>query len=267
MSKSESILDKIVATKHDEIVRSKAILSAEQLLARVVDAPPVRDFFAALAAPGVIKLIAEVKKASPSAGVIRNNFDPVEIALAYENHGATCLSCLTDEEYFQGKLDYLSQIREAVSLPVLRKDFIVDTYQVLQSRVAGADAVLLIAECLTDAELKQLYDYIIELKMTPLVEFYAAENCQRVLDVGATLVGVNNRNLHTFETDLQHTMAMQSELPAECLLVAESGIGTPEDVAMLSEQGVDAMLVGESLIRQANIGGAVENLLSLINIK
>ena len=267
MSKSASILDKIVATKHDEIVRAKAILPAKQLLARVVDAPPVRDFFAALAAPGVIKLIAEVKKASPSAGVIRNNFDPVEIALAYENHGATCLSCLTDEGYFQGKLDYLSQIREAVSLPVLRKDFIVDTYQVLQSRVAGADAVLLIAECLTDAELKQLYDYIIELKMTPLVEFYAAENCQRVLDVGATLVGVNNRNLHTFETDLQHTMAMQSELPTECLLVAESGIGTPEDVAMLSEQGVDAMLVGESLIRQANIGGAVENLLSLINTK
>jgi indole-3-glycerol phosphate synthase len=174
---------------------------------------------------------------------------------------------LTDEKYFQGKLDYLSEIREAVSLPILRKDFIVDTYQVLEARVAGADAVLLIAECLTDAELKQLYDYIIELEMTPLVEFYAAENRQRVLDVGATLVGVNNRDLHTFETDLQHTIAMQAELPVECLIVAESGIGTAEDVAMLAGQGVDAMLVGESLMRQSDIGGAVENLLSLVNAK
>lgn len=122
----------------------------------------------------------------------------------------------------------------------------------------------LIAECLTDVELKQLYDFVVELKMTPLVEFYAAENCRRVLDVGATLVGVNNRNLHTFETDLQHTIAMQAELPTECLLVAESGIGTPEDVAMLAGQGVHAMLVGESLMRQADIGGAVEHLLSLV---
>jgi indole-3-glycerol phosphate synthase len=260
MSKSESVLDKIVATKRHEIVRAKAALPTEELLVRIADAPPVRDFFAALAAPGVIKLIAEVKKASPSAGLIRKDFDPVEIALAYANHGATCLSCLTDEEYFQGKLDYLAQIREAVSLPILRKDFIVDKYQVLE-------AVLLIAECLTDAELKQLYDYVIELEMTPLVEFYAAENRQRVLDIGATLVGVNNRNLHTFETDLQHTIAMQSELPDECLLVAESGIGTPEDVAMLAGEGVAAMLVGESLMRQADIGAAVENLLSLVNVK
>ena len=267
MSKSESVLDKIVATKRDEIVRAKATLPEAELFVRVADAPPVRDFFAALAAPGVIKLIAEVKKASPSAGLIRKDFDPVEIALAYANHGATCISCLTDEEYFQGKLGYLTQIREAVSLPVLRKDFIIDVYQVLEARVAGADAVLLIAECLTDVELKQLYDFVVELKMTPLVEFYAAENRQRVLDVGATVVGVNNRNLHTFEMDLQHTIAMQAALPAECLLVAESGIGTPEDVAMLAEHGIDAMLVGESLMRQIDIGGAVENLLSQVNAK
>ena len=264
MSKSESVLDKIVATKRQEIARAKVTLPAAELLVRVADAPPVRDFLAALAAPGVIKLIAEVKKASPSAGLIRMDFDPVEIALAYANHGATCISCLTDEEYFQGNLDYLTQIREAVSLPVLRKDFIIDTYQVLQARVAGADAVLLIAECLTDVELKQLYDYVVELKMTPLVEFYAGENCRRVLEIGATLVGVNNRNLHTFETDLQHTISMQAELPDTCLLVAESGIGTAEDVAMLAGHGVDAMLVGESLMRQADIGGAVENLLSLV---
>ena len=148
------------------------------------------------------KLIAEVKKASPSAGVIRADFDPVAIAKIYEAHGASCISVLTDESYFQGSLDYLRQIRAAVRLPVLRKDFVLDTYQVVEARAAGADAVLLIAECLDDCNLRKLFNEICELGMTPLVELYEPENLQRVFDAGATLIGVNNRNLHTFEVDL-----------------------------------------------------------------
>ncbi len=158
----------------------------------------LRDYFAPLAAAGPIKLIAEVKKASPSKGIIRADFDPVAIARIYEESGAICLSVLTDEPYFQGRLEYLTQIRAAVSLPLLRKDFILDTYQLLEARVAGADAVLLIAECLDDCNLRKLHNEALELGLTPLVELYEPANLPRVLDAGATLVGVNNRDLKTF---------------------------------------------------------------------
>jgi indole-3-glycerol phosphate synthase len=221
----------------------------------------VRDFFAALAADGPIKLIAEVKKASPSAGVIRLDFDPVEIATTYAGHGATCISVLTDEPYFQGRLEYLAAIRAAVDVPVLRKDFILDSYQLIEARAAGADAVLLIAECLDDCNLRKLFNEACELGMTPLVELYEPANLPRVLEAGATLVGVNNRNLHTFEVDLEHTIRMRKQVPEDCLLVGESGIQTRADVLRLEAAAIDAILVGESLMREPDIGAAVTQLL------
>jgi indole-3-glycerol phosphate synthase len=221
----------------------------------------VRNFFTPLAAAGPIKLIAEVKKASPSAGVIRADFDPVAIAKTYAAHGATCISVLTDEPYFQGRLEYLTQIRAAVALPVLRKDFILDSYQLVEARVAGADAVLLIAECLDDCNLRKLFNEACDLGMTPLVELYDEANLSRVFDAGATLIGVNNRNLRTFEVDLEHTIRMRKYVPDECVLVGESGIKTHADAERLEAAGVDAMLVGESLTRERDIGAAVDRLL------
>jgi len=256
-----TVLDKIVATKRIEIDRARSALSEADLRAQLADAPPVRNFFAALAAGPPIKLIAEVKKASPSAGIIREDFNPVAIAKIYEAHGASCVSVLTDESYFQGHLDYLRQIRASVALPILRKDFVLDIYQVLEARAAGADAVLLIAECLDDCNLRKLFGAICELGMTPLVELYDPENLERVFDAGATLIGINNRNLHTFEVDLEHTIRMRQRVPDECVLVGESGIRTNADVQRLAAAGVDAILVGESLMRQPDIGAAVDALL------
>jgi indole-3-glycerol phosphate synthase len=255
-----TILDKIVATKRTEIERAKASAPERELRARLVDAPAVRDFFSPLAAGGPIRLIAEVKKASPSAGVIRPDFDPVAIAKIYESHGASCISVLTDEPFFQGRLEYLTQIREAVRLPILRKDFILDTYQLVEARAAGADAVLLIAECLDDCNLRKLFNEACELRLTPLVELYEPSNLQRVFDAGATLIGVNNRNLRTFEVDLSHTIRMRERVPDECVLVGESGIKTRDDVLRLEAASVDAMLVGESLTREPDIGAAVDRL-------
>ena len=256
-----TILDKIVATKRLEIERSKSARPEAELRAQLADAPPVRDFFSPLAAAGPIKLIAEVKKASPSAGVIRVDFDPVAIARTYEAHGATCISVLTDEQYFQGRLDYLTQIHAAVSLPVLRKDFILDTYQLVEARAAGADSVLLIAECLDDCNLRKLFNAACELGLAPLVELYEPENLQRVFDAGATLIGVNNRNLKTFEVDPDHTIRLRKQVPDECVLVSESGIKTHADVQKLEAAGVDAILVGESLTRERDIGTAVDRIL------
>ena len=208
-----TILDKIVATKREEIARAKAEMPEATLRRQLADAPPVRDFLAALSAGPPIRLIAEVKKASPSKGVIRADFDPVEIARIYQQHGASCLSVLTDGPYFQGSLDYLRQVRAAVDLPVLRKDFIIDPYQVVEARAAGADAVLLIAECLDDDMLERLHDAIVDLGMTPLVELYEPANLARVLRIGARLVGINNRDLRTFQRDLEHTLRLRRQIP------------------------------------------------------
>ena len=256
-----TILDEIVAAKRREIEQSKAAVSEGELRAAVESAPAVRNFFAALSVEGPIRLIAEVKKASPSAGVIRPNFKPVEIAQTYARHGARCLSVLTDEPFFQGSLDDLRQVRANVDLPILRKDFILDSYQLLEARAAGADAVLLIAECLDDCHLRKLHTEAIELGMTPLVELYEPANLPRVLEAGATLIGINNRDLRTFQTDLNHTLQLKPNIPTECLLVAESGIRTRTDVQRLEAAGVDAMLVGESLIASDDIGAAVDALL------
>ena len=256
-----SILDKIVAAKQREIAERKSRRSERELEADLAAAPAVRDFFAALNHPGSIRLIAEIKKASPSKGVLRADFHAVEIADTYQRHGADCLSVLTDEPFFQGSLDDLRRVRAAVGLPVLRKDFILDRYQLLEARTCGADEVLLIAECLDDCRLRALHNQAIELGLTPLVELYDPENLPRVLDAGATLIGVNNRDLRTFAVDLDHTVRMREKIPAGCLLVAESGIRTRADVLRLEAAGVDAMLVGETLMTSPDIGAAVNALL------
>lgn len=256
-----NILDQIMATKREEVAAAQLRRPLELVRREAAAAPPVRDFFGALSAAGPIKLIAEVKKASPSKGVIRADFDPVEIGLIYERHGASCLSVLTDARYFQGHLDYLKWIRAAVGIPVLRKDFIFDRYQLYEARAAGADAVLLIAECLDDCQLRSLHDEALELSLCPLVELYDPANLPRVLEAGAKLIGVNNRDLRTFEVDLEHVLRLREQVPAECLLVAESGIHTRQDVERLQRAGVEAMLVGESLMRCESIGAAVNALL------
>jgi indole-3-glycerol phosphate synthase len=256
-----NVLEKIVATKHIEIAQRKTERPERELRAAVRDAPAVRDFFAPLAAPGCIKLIAEVKKASPSKGVIRQQFDPVAAATEYATNGATCISVLTDEHYFQGKLADLSAIREACPLPLLRKDFLLDRYQLLEARVAGADAVLLIAECLDDCRLRALHHEALELGLTPLVEFYEPQNLPRVLEAGAMLVGVNNRNLQTFDVNLAHVIDLRAQIPEDVLLVAESGIHSRADVLRLEQAGIHAMLVGERLMAAANMGAAVRELL------
>lgn len=193
--------------------------------------------------------------------MIRADFDPVAIAQVYQQHGAACISVLTDRPYFQGSLEYLRHIRRAVELPLLRKDFIVDPYQVLEARAAGADAILLIAECLDDSALRELYALVLELGMTPLVELFDAENLPRVVDLGARLIGINNRNLRTFEVDLNHALRLRRRIPEDRLVVAESGIRTREDALRLESEGIRAMLVGEALMASPDVGAAVARLL------
>lgn len=256
-----TILDKIVATTRQTIERDKSSVPAKQLADRLADLPPTRDFFAALAAGDQVRLIAEVKKASPSAGLIRSDFDPVAIAKAYQSAGAACISVLTDEPFFQGSLEYLRAIRQSVDLPLLRKDFIVDSYQLLQARAAGADCVLLIAECLAADELKRLHDEAVSLGLQTLIELYDVENLEAVLATGTRLVGVNNRDLRTFKVDLHHTLRLRQQIPQDRLVVGESGIATSADVRLLGDGGVKAILVGESLMRQDDIEAAVRSLI------
>jgi indole-3-glycerol phosphate synthase len=258
-----TILDEIVATKHREVATARRRLPLEEIEAQAAEAPPPRDFRAALLGPGPIRLIAEVKKASPSAGVLRADFDPIAIARAYQDHGAHALSVLTDVPYFQGHLSYLARIRASVVVPLLRKDFLIDAYQVAEARLAGADAVLLIAEILDDAQLAGLLARARDMRMSALVELHDAANLPRVLAAGADLVGINNRDLRTFRTDLGHTLRLRERVPPGVVLVAESGIHTRADVERLEAAGIDAILVGESLMRSPDIGGAVERLLGL----
>ncbi|MDG3004894.1 indole-3-glycerol phosphate synthase TrpC [Paludisphaera mucosa] len=258
-----SILDEIVASKRREVASNLRRMPLEELEAQAAEAPPVRDFRAALDGRGAISLIAEVKKASPSVQVIREDFEPVTIARAYQDHGASCISVLTDVPYFQGHLSYLARIRASVAIPLLRKDFLIDEYQVVEARVAGADAVLLIAEILDDATMARLLDRARGLGMAALVEFHDPANLPRVLAAGADLVGVNNRDLHTFTTDLDRTLRVRDAIPDGVLLVSESGIHRRAQVERLEKAGVAAILVGESLMRAPDVGLAVERLLGL----
>jgi indole-3-glycerol phosphate synthase len=256
-----TILDEILVKTRATIAAARTARPDRELEAAIADLPPCLDFHAALAAGDQVQLIAEVKRASPSAGLIRDHFDPVAIATSYADAGAACISVLTDEPFFQGSLDYLRSIREAVEVPLLRKDFIVDRYQLLQARQAGADCVLLIAECLSAAELRQLHDQAAEIGLQTLIELFEPENLAAVLATGTRLVGINNRNLHTFETKLDHTLALCPQIPSDRLVVGESGIRTHQDLQTLRRGGVKAVLVGESLMRQDDIGQATRRLL------
>lgn len=257
-----TVLDDIVAHKRLEVAAAQQRRSPADLESALAEAPEVRCFRSALAGGPAPGLIAEVKKASPSAGIIRPDFAPVQIAQTYEAAGAQCLSVLTDEKYFQGHLDYLREIRREVQIPVMRKEFVIDRYQILEARAAGADCVLLIAECLDDGQLEDLYGYIRELGMEALIELYDRENLARVLRTGARLIGINNRDLRTFKTSLEHTFELMKDVPDNVLLVSESGIRTYDDILRLREAGVGGVLVGESLMRQPDIATAVRSLMT-----
>lgn len=258
---ADNVLTRIIDHKKIEVAEAKRLRPVEGLQDQLASAPPVRDFVAALRARTDVALIAEVKKGSPSAGIIREDFDPVAIAQTYEQHGAACLSVLTDEKFFLGHLDFLKAVRRTVQIPVLRKDFIIDRYQVIEARAAGADCILLIAECLDDCHLRDLYFYASELGMESLIEIYDPENLDRVLKLDPALVGVNNRDLRTFVTDLDHSIRLAPRLSPATLLVSESGIKTRADVDRLKAGGARAMLVGETLMRSPDIGEAVDELL------
>jgi len=255
-----SILDKIVASKHREIAEAKSRTSYPTLESQLAICPIPRPFRARLMESHAVSIIAEVKKASPSAGLIREDFDPVAIAKIYETHGAAAISVLTDEPFFQGRLDYLTAIRKVVSVPLLRKDFILDEYQILEARVAGADAVLLIAEILDDSALPTLLRETHRLGMEALVEIYDLENLSRVIDSGATIIGVNNRDLRTFETKLEHAFEVAAKLPPGKCLVSESGIRSHADILRLQAAGVHAVLIGESIMREPDIGAKLDEL-------
>ena len=249
-----NILDRIVDTKREE-VRSLAGTGPE-LRSRAADAPPPRGFAAALRRPGEVRLLAEVKRRSPSAGEIRPGADPAEVAHAYQQGGAAAVSVLTDRDYFGGDLDALRNVASAVALPVIRKDFVIDPLQVWEARGAGADAVLLIVRILDDALLGELHAQIRDLGMDALVEAHNADEVERALAAGVTLLGINNRDLDTFVTDLDLSMRLAGAVPAEVTLVAESGIRVAADVDRLGAAGVDAILVGESLMRQQDLRAA-----------
>ncbi|WP_341915978.1 indole-3-glycerol phosphate synthase TrpC [Polaromonas sp. YR568] len=257
------ILNKIVAVKREEVA---AAIKRKPLAAMRFDAESrvlTRDFVGALRAKisaGKPAVIAEIKKASPSKGVLRTDFIPADIAQSYAEHGAACLSVLTDKDFFQGSIDYLKQARASCSLPVLRKDFIVDPYQVYESRVMGADCILLIAACLDDAQMKALEALAFSLDMAVLVEVHDRVELKRALQLRTPLLGINNRNLQTFEVSLDTTLGLVQDVPADRLLVTESGIMTAADVARLRAAKVNAFLVGEAFMRADDPGVALAEL-------
>jgi len=257
------ILDKIVAVKHEEVAAAKKKKSLEAVREDALSRVLTRDFVGALRAKiaaGQAAVIAEVKKASPSKGVLREDFIPADIAQSYAEHGAACLSVLTDRQFFQGSPDFLKQARASCDLPVLRKDFLVDPYQVYESRAMGADCILLIAACLTDAQMAELEGIARGLDMAVLVEVHDREELARALKLKTPLVGINNRNLRTFEVSLDATLAMLPEVPADRLLVTESGILDAADVQKMRAAGVHAFLVGEAFIRAPDPGAALAEL-------
>jgi indole-3-glycerol phosphate synthase len=251
------ILQRILARKAEELAERSTKLPLKELSARVKDMPDTRGFAAAIEAKiaeGLPAVIAEVKKASPSKGVIRAEFDPAGIARSYEAGGAACLSVLTDKDFFQGCEDFLQQARAACSLPVLRKDFIIDPYQVYEARAIGADCILLIVAALGDADLLELSLLAADLDLDVLCEVHDAEELERAQAVPVPLIGVNNRNLRTFHTSLDTSLQLQELMEYDRILVAESGIHTPDDVARLREAGINAFLVGEAFMRAADPG-------------
>lgn len=255
------ILDEIVANKKKELLETKRATSFAEQKQGAADAGPTRGFGKALAAGAGIRLIAEVKKASPSKGVIREDFDPVAIARTYEESGAACLSVLTEKRYFQGDLGYLGAIRRVVGLPLLRKDFIIDEYQIFEARAAGADAILLIAACLDKHQLADFLGTAEGIGLDVLVESHTLKELDKSLVSGARILGINNRDLASFTVSLQTTFDLLRDIPDDRIVVSESGIKGRDDVAKLEQAGVDAILVGESLMREKDIGKKVKELL------
>ena len=256
-----TVLKKIIKRKYEEIEERSAKVSIDDLKAQIEankgGATDPRGFVKALQASlaaGHSAVIAEVKRASPSKGIIRDPFVPAEIAASYEKGGASCLSVLTDVDFFQGATEYLQQARAACALPVIRKDFIVEPYQVYEARAMGADCILLIVAALDDTKMAQLNALAHELGMDVLIEVHNAEELQRSLPLNNTLVGINNRNLHTFEVSLEHTFELLDQIPADRLIVTESGILAPENVAAMREHQVNAFLVGEAFMRAPEPG-------------
>lgn len=257
---SADILQKILAVKREEVDAGKACRSLGDLQTACADLPPARDFAGALkrrASASADAVIAEVKRASPSAGLIRADFDAAAIARSYQAGGATCLSVLTDQPFFQGHADYLVQARAACDLPVLRKDFIIDPWQVWETRAMGADALLLIVAALDDAALAELSELGRELGLSVLVEVHDQTELDRALKVPGDLVGINNRDLHRFVTDLDTSLRLAPKVPADRLVISESGIHTPADIARLRAGGIGAFLIGESFMRQPDPGEAL----------
>ena len=260
------ILNKIIATKHEEIALARTQISDErmaELAQAAVSNNPARDFVGAIASRVAAKqpaVIAEIKKASPSKGILRDEFLPASIAREYEVAGAACLSVLTDEQYFQGHADYLKAARAACTLPVLRKDFMVSSYQVNQARAWGADAILLIAAALDVAQMQALEQQARDLGMAVLVEVHNAEELRAALQLQTPLLGINNRNLRTFDVSLQNTYNLLAEIPQDKIVVTESGIATREDVAQMHAHEVYAFLVGEAFMRQPHAGDALQQL-------
>ena len=257
------ILEKIVAVKREEVVAALRKKSLELMRADAESRVLTRDFVGALrakVAAGQPAVIAEIKKASPSKGVLCEDFIPADIAQSYAEHGAACLSVLTDVQFFQGGIDYLKQARASCQLPVLRKDFIIDAYQVYESRAMGADAILLIASILDDAQMKAFEAIARSLDMAVLVEVHDAAELARALKLKTPLIGINNRNLKTFEVSLDNTLTLMDDVPADRLLVTESGIHTREDVLRMGAAGINAFLVGEAFMRAPDPGAALEAL-------
>jgi indole-3-glycerol phosphate synthase len=261
-----SILEQILRNKIAEVAERRCRRPLAELRRRVQDLPRPRDFVAALRAVDsgsatLPRVIAEVKKASPSKGLIRPDFDPVTIAWTYATNGAAALSVLTDEKYFQGHLSFLEAIAQTVALPLLRKDFTIDAYQIYESRVAQADAILLIVAALELSQLGELLGLAHELGMAALLEVHTVEELERVLPLRPRLIGINNRDLRTFHTDIETTLRLRPLVPSDVVIVSESGINTSDDIARLREKGVHAFLIGESLMRTPDPGVKLRELL------
>ena len=251
------ILDKIIATKHLEISKSLKIASLANVRTAAETMPDPRDFVGAIfkkVSANLPAVIAEIKKASPSKGVIRENFNPAEIAKSYQKGGAACLSVLTDKQYFQGAAEYLQQAKAACKLPVLRKDFMIDPYQVFEARAMGADCILLIVAALELAQMRELEEIAHDLGMAVLVEVHNAEELELAMQLETPLMGINNRNLRTFEVTLQTTLDLLKILPEDRFVITESGIFTPEDVKLMRDNDVHTFLVGEAFMRQPDPG-------------
>ena len=262
------ILQRILAVKAEEIVAAQALVSLAQVQAAARAASPARDFAGAMrarSAAGLSAVIAEVKKASPSKGVLRDPFDPAAIAASYERNGAACLSVLTDRQFFQGKLDDLKAARGACKLPVLRKDFMVDPYQIYEARAAGADCILLIVAALSPEKLHELEVVALELGMSVLIEVHDGVELETALQLKSPLIGINNRNLRTFETTLDTTIGLLAKVPAGRLVVTESGILKPEDVTRMRAHQVHGFLVGEAFMRATDPGAELTRLFGKIS--